>query len=221
MINNRLSKKVTLIITLSCALVLSGCVGLSKAPQRYILLSANSNFVSADTVNTNAATADSELSIGLMPITLSAHLDKEKLVQYDKYQQIQYQDDMLWAESLADNSSRVVLDYLSILLAKQESGNSVANLALFPWTVKSKPETVVTVSIHRFGYNESTERFDLVGTWNVAQDGITNTSVFNYHLSDQDYSDKDSASSTKKISGFYTLALAKLSEDIALQLAKQ
>lgn len=214
-------KRLALVFTLTSVLILSGCIGASKAPQRYILLSANSDFINANVVAVETSESKQDaitLSVGLMPINLSTHLDKEKLVQYDKFQQIQYQNEMLWAESLADNSARVVFDYLSILLSENANKQLAADVSLFPWTIKNKPATIVTVNINRFGFNESTNGFDLSGSWSIATDGKTNTKAFNYRLSDQDYAAVNGASNKKNSSGFYTLALAKLSEEIAKQL---
>jgi hypothetical protein len=98
-----------------------------------------------------AAGAVGDAVIGLGPVRLPELLDRPQIVIRTGSNRLQLADDHRWAESLAENISRVLRENLAARLATER-------ILYYPWSQAAAVDYQIVIEILRFegeGYNEA------------------------------------------------------------------
>jgi uncharacterized lipoprotein YmbA len=125
-------------VVLGMALLISGGCASSK-PSRFYTLSA----LATSETGSEAGTGGSGLAIGIGPITLPEHLDREQIVTRTSSNELRLGEFDRWAGALKDGFSRVLAENLSILL-------STDRVFLYPWRRSVPIDYQVVVDVSRF-----------------------------------------------------------------------
>jgi hypothetical protein len=133
-------------------LLICGCA--SKPPNYYVLHSLQSEAPGVKTV-----APESDLSIGVGPITIPEYLDRPQIVTRSTPDNLQLSEFDKWAESLAKNLTRVLAENLAVLL-------STDRVELFPWVSSAQVQYQVTVDVMQFERMPD-GKVTLAARWNV------------------------------------------------------
>ncbi len=99
-------------ILVICMIILTGCAGISKQSEFYLLRSMPA---SQDTGMT-APEGGNSPSVLIGPVTLPAYLDRSPIVTLSGSHKLVFNEFTRWAEPLQDNMYRVLMENLSLLL---------------------------------------------------------------------------------------------------------
>ena len=135
-------------------LLFSGCTGTSKPSQFYLLSSMESPAVTS----TQEAT-DSNISIGLGPVTFPEYLNRPQIVLRTLGSEIKVADFHRWAEPLQENFTQVLAQNLVILL-------NTESVWLFPWSPRIKVDYQVALKVERFDAVEG-KQAELNARWTI------------------------------------------------------
>ena len=138
-------------------LALVGCAG--SEPVRYYVLSAAP--VAAPAGPGGAAVR--ELAVGVGPVELPEYLDRPQIVTRTSRNELNMADFDRWAESLKDNTTRVLAENLAALLPSQR-------VSVYPWKRATPVDYQVTVQVTRFDRLENGESV-LAARWRVLDGG--------------------------------------------------
>jgi uncharacterized lipoprotein YmbA len=120
-----------------CPLITGGCA--STKPSRFYTLSA----LATSETGSETGTGGVGLAIGIGPITLPEHLDREQIVTRTSRNEIRLAEFDRWAGSLKDGFSRVLAENLSILLPTDR-------VSLYPWRRSVPIDYQIVVDVSRF-----------------------------------------------------------------------
>jgi uncharacterized lipoprotein YmbA len=134
-------------------LVLAGCAG--SEPVRYYVLSA------APAGSDGAAARD--IAIGVGPVELPEYLDRHQIVTRTSQNELSMADYDRWAESLEDNTIRVLAENLAALLPSRR-------VSIYPWKRATPIDYQVAVQVTRFDRLENGESV-LAARWRVLDGG--------------------------------------------------
>lgn len=158
-------------------LVLAGCAG--SEPVRYYVLSAASEAAPAGPGG--AATRD--IAVGVGPVELPEYLDRPQIVTRTSRNALNMADFDLWAESLKDNTVRVLAENLATLLPSQR-------VSIYPWKRATPIDYQVAVQVTRFDRLENGESV-LAARWRVLDGGgrelLSRTSSYRETSAGPDY----------------------------------
>ncbi len=138
-------------------LALAGCAG--SEPVRYYVLSAVP--VAVQTGPGGAVGQDTAVGVG--PVELPEYLDRPQIVTRTSRNELSMADFDRWAESLKDNTLRVLAENLAALLPSQR-------VTVYPWKRATPVDYQVTVQVSRFDRLENGESV-LAARWRVLDGG--------------------------------------------------
>lgn len=134
------------------AVALAGC-GLLTAPRT---ISPQFFVLNAVAVESGATTP---IHIGLGPVSLPSYLDRPEMARRVDPNQIAYDPEARWAESLQGNFQRTVAANLVLLLHP-------TRIEFFPWYRTAKFDAIVTIAVSRFE-QQPDGTVALVARWTV------------------------------------------------------
>jgi uncharacterized lipoprotein YmbA len=103
---------------------LSGCSGNASSPQYYTLLPDQENFQPREPITA---------SLGVWPVELTDMLDRNGIVSYQQQHRVNISTLNLWAGSLDENITDVMVSNLTNRLA-------LKNVWMYPWDQADKPD---------------------------------------------------------------------------------
>ena len=86
--------------------------------------------------------------VGLGPVSLPSHFDREGILTYNDNNQLVYAESHRWAEPLQENVLQVLRTNIVHLLPKQR-------IVFFPWRQQDKPKYQITINVSRFRFTTS------------------------------------------------------------------
>jgi len=129
-------------IVLVSVLLISSLTGCSTPASRLYRI---------EPMTASASTAvDEDLTIGVGPIILPAHLERKEIVTYDKRYRVNPAEFDRWAESLDENITSALVENLSILIPSDQ-------VIGYPWAGEHACDYTVRVRVVTFGSNPSGE----------------------------------------------------------------
>jgi uncharacterized lipoprotein YmbA len=134
---NSVRFRLALVAVVLCLVIATGCA--STRPSRFYTLSS---LVSSET-GTKAGASSPGIAIGVGPIRLPEHLDRQQIVTRSSGNELRLAEFDRWAGSLKDDFSRVLAENLSILL-------STDRVSLYPWRRSMVIDYQVVVDVARF-----------------------------------------------------------------------
>ncbi len=144
--------KHTLMIVFASALLLSSLTGCSTspAPRLYII----------EPMSASASTRiDNDLSVGVGPVTLPAHLNRKGIVTHDQRYRVNSAEFDRWAEPLDHNITNALAENLSVLIPSDQ-------VAAYPWESAHNFDFTVQVRVITFGTNPNGEVV-LSASWTI------------------------------------------------------
>lgn len=136
-------------------LALTGCAGTTASGPYYYLLSPLAGNMEPYKM--------SPFTLGLGPVQLPTHLDREGIITYTNQSQLDYADNHRWAEPLRESMVQVLQTDLSQLMPQQQ-------VIVFPWKQDSQPRYQVAITIAQFGYKEANQVI-LIANWALSRRG--------------------------------------------------
>ena len=126
-------------ISVFCVFVLNilGC-GTSQPSHFYLLRS-----LSPDSVAGLSESKQSNISLGLGPITFPKYLDRPQIVTKASAHEVELADFHKWAEPLNENVSHVLAENLSALL-------STERIVQYPWKRPDQPDYQLSLDVIQF-----------------------------------------------------------------------
>ena len=175
-----------------CALVVLLVTGCSSTPSHYYTLNAA----------TEPATASSDLSVVVGPVSVPAEVDRPQMVVSTGPNQVRVEQFNLWASPLQNNISRVVAENLVVLLG-------TPHVTLFPQTLSTNAEYRVAIEVQRF---ESTpgQSALLDAVWSVRR-----TSNGESRAGRTDVREAVQENDYEALAAAHSRAVARLSRDVA------
>ncbi len=137
--NDRLSMAARAAL-LGGVLALTGCAGSETV--RYYVLSA--------TLAGPSGAAVRDIPVGVGPVELPEYLDRPQIVTRTSQNELNVADFDRWAESLKDNTIRVLAENLAMLLPSQR-------VSVYPWKRATPVDYQITVQVSRFDRMENGE----------------------------------------------------------------
>ena len=150
--NDRLSMAACAVL-LGGVLALTGCAG-SESVRYYVL--------SATPAGPNGV-AVRDIPVGVGPVEFPEYLDRPQIVTRTSQNELNVADFDRWAESLKDNTIRVLAENLATLLPSQR-------VVTYPWKRATPVDYQVTVQVSRFDRLEQGESV-LAVRWRVLDGG--------------------------------------------------
>lgn len=194
---NMIIKSFCVSVACVCVLNFLGC-GTSQPSHFYLLRALAPASGSGPT-----ETKQSNLSLGLGPITFPQYLDRPQIVTQASVHEVELAEFHKWAEPLSENTSHVLAENLSALL-------STDRIVQYPWKRSIDPDYQLFLEVMQFDGIKSQEAVLKVRWTLVRNDEKTvlqeKTSQFSESLRGPDYEDLVEAMSRM---------LASLSEEIA------
>ena len=141
-------------------LVLSGCTALEpKAdPSRFFTLTPVSQVTQKPPqVSSNPG----GMSLGIGPVKFPGYLDREQLVTRVSQNRFQVAENDRWAEPLAENFTRVLMQNLTALVP-------TARLVSHPWRPSDRPDYQLEIDVLRFEPNAA-GNVELIARWLVRE----------------------------------------------------
>lgn len=170
--NDRLSM-VARAALLSGVLALTGCAG-SESVRYYVLSATPAGPVGA---------AVRDIPVGVGPVEFPEYLDRPQIMTRTSQNELSMADFDRWAESLKDNTIRVLAENLATLLPSQR-------VVTYPWKRATPVDYQVTVQVSRFDRLEQGESV-LAVRWRVLDGGggelLSRTSTYRETPSGPDY----------------------------------
>jgi uncharacterized lipoprotein YmbA len=180
---------------------LLGCASLSPKPDpsRFFTLTPIPQAVQTP------ATSDSvgQISLGIGPVKFPGYLDREELVSRVSQNRLAIAENDRWAESLADNFSRVLAQNLAALLGTDR-------VILYPWPGNRRPAFQVEIEVLRFE-SDASGNAQLFARWTVRDTGDRKLSVVRESRSARPLKGTSTEASVAALSE----ALGELSQEIA------
>ena len=177
---NMIIKRFCVSVVCLCVLNFLGC-GTSQ-PSHFYLLRA----LSPASGSSLAETKQSNLSLGLGPITFPQYLDRPQIVTQASAHEVELAEFHKWAEPLSENTSHVLAENLSALL-------STDRIAQYPWKRSIYPDYQLSLEVIQFDGTKSQEAVLKVRWSLLGDDGETvlqeKTSRFSESLRGPDYED--------------------------------
>ncbi len=158
---------------LSGVLALTGCAG-SESVRYYVLSATPAGPVGA---------AVRDIPVGVGPVEFPEYLDRPQIMTRTSQNELSMADFDRWAESLKDNTIRVLAENLATLLPSQR-------VVTYPWKRATPVDYQVTVQVSRFDRLEQGESV-LAVRWRVLDGGggelLSQTSTYRETPSGPDY----------------------------------
>ena len=158
---------------LSGVLALTGCAG-SESVRYYVLSATPAGPVGA---------AVRDIPVGVGPVEFPEYLDRPQIMTRTSQNELSMADFDRWAESLKDNTIRVLAENLATLLPSQR-------VVTYPWKRATPVDYQVTVQVSRFDRLEQGESV-LAVRWRVLDGGggelLSRTSTYRETPSGPDY----------------------------------
>jgi uncharacterized protein len=146
---------------LSCLELLScATLGPKPDPSRFFTLTP---IPQAEQVPAKIASGSGQISLGLGPIKFPGYLDREELVSRVSQNRFAIAENDRWAESLADNFTRVLAQNLAALLRNDR-------ITLYPWPSNRRPAYRVEIEVLRFE-TDASRNAQLLALWSVREAG--------------------------------------------------
>ena len=186
-------------VSIACVFVLNflGC-GTSQPSHFYLLRS-----LSPDSVSSLSEPKQSNISLGLGPITFPKYLDRPQIVTKASAHEVELAEFHKWAEPLNENVSHVLAENLSALL-------STDRIVQYPWKRPDQPDYQLSLNVIQLDGKKNQEAKLKVRWTLTGDDGNTlllqKTSQFSEILRSPEYEELVEAMSHM---------LASLSEEIA------
>ena len=135
---------------------LLGCASLSPKPDpsRFFTLTPLPQAVQTPPTNASGG----QISLGIGPVKFPGYLDRDELVNRVSQNRFAIAENDRWAESLADNFTRVLVQNLAALLGTDR-------IILYPWLGNQKPAYRVEIEVLRFEPDASNAQ--LFARWTV------------------------------------------------------
>ena len=140
----------------SAAFLLGGCA--ATKPTTFYLLEP----VAHAPTEATPVSAPSPVTLGVGPVELPHYTDRPQIVTRGKGNQLDVDEFAQWGEPLDDNVTRVLAEYLSLLLPTQR-------VEVFPWKRAAAIDYPVTVEMSRFDGTVGGDAV-LVARWQVRDD---------------------------------------------------
>ena len=154
-------------------LALTGCAGSESV--RYYVLSATPAGPSGAAVR--------DIPVGVGPVELPEYLDRPQIVTRTSQNELNVADFDRWAESLKDNTIRVLAENLAMLLPSQR-------VSVYPWKRATPVDYQITVQVSRFDRMENGESVFAL-RWRVLDGGgrelLSRTSTYRETPTGSDY----------------------------------
>jgi uncharacterized lipoprotein YmbA len=170
--NDRLSMAARAAL-LGGVLALTGCAG-SESVRYYVL--------SATPAGPNGA-AVRDIPVGVGPVELPEYLDRPQIVTRTSQNELNVADFDRWAESLKDNTIRVLAENLATLLPSQR-------VSVYPWKRATPVDYQITVQVSQFDRMENGESVFAL-RWRVLDGGgrelLSRTSTYRETPTGSDY----------------------------------
>jgi uncharacterized lipoprotein YmbA len=186
-------------VSIACVFVLNflGC-GTSQPSHFYLLRS-----LSPDSVSGLSEPKQSNISLGLGPITFPKYLDRPQIVTKASAHEVELAEFHKWAEPLNENVSHVLAENLSALL-------STDRIVQYPWKRPDQPDYQLSLNVIQLDGKRNQEAI-LKVRWTLTGDEgntllLQKTSQFSEILRSPEYEELVEAMSHM---------LASLSEEIA------
>ncbi len=142
--------KPTLKIIFISALLLSTLTACSTSPEPHLYI--------IEPMSASASTQiDNDLSIGVGPVTLPAHLNRKEIVTHDQRYRVNSAEFDRWAEPLDHNITNALAENLSVLIPSDQ-------VLAYPWDSAHDFDFTVEVRVIKFGANPNGE-VALRATW--------------------------------------------------------
>ena len=140
---------------------LLGCASLSPKPDpsRFFTLTPLPQAVQTPPTNASGG----QISLGIGPVKFPGYLDRDELVNRVSQNRFAIAENDRWAESLADNFTRVLVQNLAALLGTDR-------IILYPWLGNQKPAYRVEIEVLRFEPDAS-HNAQLFARWTVRDAG--------------------------------------------------
>jgi len=97
-----------------------------------------------------SAQIDNDLSIGVGPVTLPAHLNRKEIVTHDQRYRVNSAEFDRWAEPLDQNITNALAENLSVLIPSDQ-------VLAYPWNSAHNFDFIVRVRVTTFGTNPNGE----------------------------------------------------------------
>ena len=144
--------KPTLKIIFASALLLSTLAACSTSPEP--------NLYIIEPMSASAGTQiDNDLSIGVGPVTLPAHLNRKEIVTHDQRYRVNSAEFDRWAEPLDHNITNTLTENLSVLISSDQ-------VIAYPWDSAHDFDFTVRVRVITFGANPNGEVV-LSASWTI------------------------------------------------------
>ena len=199
--------KTSLIAFGACAMA-AGCSVLSPQPDRsrFFILTPVSD--SAGMAAKPASTIpDSQLTIGVGPISFPDYLRRLAVVTRVAPNQIDLSDERRWAEPLDRNFTRVLAENLATLLDTQR-------IETYPWAIRTRVDYEIEIDVQRFE-TTSDGQAQLVASW-IVRDGPSSKILYASRTSAEAPAGADETTASSALSS----DLATLSKDIASRITE-
>ena len=184
------------------SLALSGCAALDpKAdPSRFFTLTPVSQFTQKPPqVSSNPG----GISLGIGPVKFPGYLDREQLVTRISQNRFQIAENDRWAEPLAENFTRVLMQNLAAL-------TPTVRLVSHPWRPSERPEYQLEIDVLRFEANAGAN-VELIARWRVRETATKKASA----VRESRLTPPVTGSSTEAAVAALSEALGELSQEIA------
>ncbi len=135
---DRVTFQIMTVMLCSVLTVFGGCASSTKPSKFYVLSAIPESGPIAQTT-----TGESDILIGIGPITLPAYLNRSQIVTRTSENELNLAEFHLWAEPLKDSISRVLMESLSSMLNTNQ-------IAIYPWRTSSRIAYQVTFDVIRF-----------------------------------------------------------------------
>jgi uncharacterized lipoprotein YmbA len=190
------------IVVMFAWLALSGCAALEpKAdPSRFFTLTPLSQ---VDQGRPQVSSNPGGISLGIGPIKFPGYLDREQLVTRVSQNRFRVAENDRWAEPLAENFTRVLMQNLTALVP-------TARLVSHPWRPRERPDYRLEIDVLRFEANAGAN-VELLARWLVREAATKQSSA----VKQTRLTPTVSGSSTDAAVAALSAALGEFSQEIA------
>jgi len=189
-------------------LLLSGCSALEpKAdPSRFFTLTPLSQ---SGQNQSQISTNPKDSVIGIMPVKLPGYLDREQLVTRVSQNRFQVSENDRWAEPLAENFTRVLMQNLTMRMP-------AARFVSYPWRSSERPEYQLEIQVLRFEHSTA-GNVELDARWLVRETATKQSAGINQTR----LVPAVNGGSTEAAVATLSQALGEFSQEIAQALAEK
>jgi len=143
------------------------------------------------------------VSLGIGPVKFPGYLDREQLVTRISQNRFQIAENDRWAEPLAENFTRVLMQNLAAL-------TPTVRLVSHPWRPSERPEYQLEIDVLRFEANAGAN-VELIARWRVRETATKKASA----VRESRLTPPVTGSSTEAAVAALSEALGELSQEIA------